>query len=202
MRIHLRPSRHGRALRIAVLPGALCVVFAAVIASGDTWALSCLPLVIVAVLVLRLDRSPSALDFRGDALYVLDDPGGRLRYGTVLGGPDPAGITSLAPSAVSAESRSAASLPVPRSDPSSIPRPVPGDGAAGDGSEGTIGWQPVRVRPGARVGTFAIAMPVQTADGVRSHLTLWRDAMTETEFRRLARRVRAGRWPGAEEDAG
>lgn len=64
-------------------------------------------------------------------------------------------------------------------------------------------WRPVRVLPGARVSALAVELPVEDAGGHRCRLAIWRDAVSDADFRRLARRVRSGRWPGdgAFEDA-
>ena len=138
MRIVLQPSRNARLLRATALPGALLVVFAALLATGDAWALTVLPLVLLGACLLRADAAPRAIDLRGASLQIRD------RHC----GPD--------------------------------------------------AWRAVRVRPGARVGAFAIELPVETSDGRRRRLTLWRDAMSEADYRRLARRVRADRWPAAD----
>lgn len=56
----------------------------------------------------------------------------------------------------------------------------------------------VQVRAGARATGLALMVPIHDSRNRRRTLTLWRDALCDSDYRRLARRCRSGRWPGAE----
>lgn len=62
-----------------------------------------------------------------------------------------------------------------------------------DGSRETV-----QIRSGARVTALALMVPIRDSNQRRRTLTLWRDALDEVDYRRLARRCRADRWPRGE----
>ncbi len=57
-------------------------------------------------------------------------------------------------------------------------------------------WQPVQPCGEARLSRLALSIRLRRVDdGTRVRLNVWRDAVDEATFRRLARMLRHGRWP-------
>ncbi|TVS16128.1 MAG: hypothetical protein EA417_11420 [Gammaproteobacteria bacterium] len=57
-------------------------------------------------------------------------------------------------------------------------------------------WHPVYPCTEARVSRLALSIALRRVDdGARIRLNVWRDAVDDATFRRLARIVRHGRWP-------